>query len=90
MRRRTADDRAQADDRVKALAFGQLFRCERQFESAGNLVNGDVFLIRSRPDQRVHRAVDKASTDEIVEPACGDREFHPFGDNFSFNDLRHD
>ena len=74
VRRRAADDRAQADDAVELAGVGDLARQARDLHRARAAVELDVLRLYARPAHRCARPVDQLFDDEVVEARRDDGE----------------
>ena len=73
----TADDRAEADDRVALPRGGEALGDERDLERAGHPVHGDV--VETAGAQHPERALEQRPRDVVVEPARHHRDAHAGG-----------
>ena len=81
VRRGSADDRAERDDRVDLFARREAARDERDLPCAGHAHDRDVLARGAVAHERVDRALDQVVDDEVVEAARDDGERAPAGDD---------
>ena len=79
MRRVSPDEGPDAEDPVGRLGQGDPLGDERDFEGTGDLVDGQVGLLRARLGEGLQGAFEQAVGEEAVEPADHDADLEAFG-----------
>jgi hypothetical protein len=74
VRRFTANDTPETNDRINAFVPGKLFRHMRNFKCARAMNNGYLLFHNAMPQKAIHGAAEKLLRYNIIETADNDTE----------------